>query len=174
MNLLKKFVRSNDNAALDEDYDDFYVMPEDVKTVIPGQEEDPEVAALDGAARKDPEFHPITPDKVTLKLLQPKSHIEATRIADKLKEGCIVLLDISRLAKDQAHRLVDFLAGVAYVMGGEMIKTNKNTIVISPAGVDISGFAEEEPAPEVQEPETVEEGSYEEELPVAVEDAENA
>jgi hypothetical protein len=30
---------------------------------------------------------------------------------------------------------------VAYVLGGEMIKTNKNTIVVSPAGVDISGFA---------------------------------
>lgn len=90
-------------------------------------------------------------------------------IADKLKDGCIVLLDISRLTKEQAHRLVDFLAGVAYVLGGEMIKTNKNTIVISPSGVDISGFAPEvaaeepavEPAPEaVEEYEEV----YEEEV----------
>ena len=29
-----------------------------------------------------------------------------------------------------------------------MIKTNKNTIVVSPAGVDISGFAPEEAAEE--------------------------
>ncbi len=170
MNLLKKFVR-NDNAELEEDYDDYYVMPEDLKTVM-GQEE-PEVAALDGAARKDPEFHPITPDKVSLKLLQPKSHIEATRIADKLKDGCIVLLDISRLSKDQAHRLVDFLAGVAYVMGGEMIKTNKNTIVISPAGVDISGFAEEEAVAEAVA-EAAEEPEAYEEVVLPEEDAENA
>jgi len=40
------------------------------------------------------------------------------------------------------------VAGVAYVLGGEMIKTNKNTIVVSPSGVDISGFAQEEPASE--------------------------
>ena len=118
-----------------------------------------DVSAIDSPARKDPEIHPASPDKVALKLLQPKSHTEATKIADKLKEGCIVLLDISRLTKEQAHRLVDFLAGVAYVLGGEMIKTNKSTIVVSPAGVDISGFAPDlgESAPAAEAVEEVEE-----------------
>ena len=95
--------------------------------------------------------------------MQPRSHTEATKIADMLKEGCIVLLDISNLTKEKAHRLVDFLAGVAYVLGGEMIKTNKNTIVVSPAGVDISGFVPEPaapaPQPEVQYEEVYEETS---------------
>ena len=142
MNLLKKFVR-NDNADMEDDvsYDDIYVTPEYLQTDMGNAEE--EVAAMDSPARKTPDIHPATPDKVALKLLQPKSHTEATKIADKLKEGCIVLLDISNLTKEKAHRLVDFLAGVAYVLGGEMIKTNKNTIVVAPAGVDISSFASE-------------------------------
>ena len=102
------------------------------------------------AAPRAPEA--ASPEKVALKLMQPKSHAEATKIADKLKEGCIVLLDISRLEKEPAHRLVNFLAGVVYVLGGEMIKTNKNTIVVSPSGVDITGLAqdmagEDAPAP---------------------------
>ena len=146
MNLLKRFVR-NDNADFDESYDEneLYVMPEDIQ--IPDETEN-SVAALENPARKDPEFRPASAaEKVSLKLLQPKSHIEAPKIADKLKDGCIVLLDISRLTKEQAHRLVDFLSGVAYVLGGEMIRTNKNTIVISPSGVDISGFAPEAEAP---------------------------
>ena len=158
MNLLKKFVR-NDNADLEEDYDDIYVMPEDLKMEMPGSDPDADVSAIDSPSRKDPDIRPANPDKVALKLLQPRSHTEATKIADKLKEGCIVLLDISNLTKERAVRLVDFLAGVAYVLGGEMIKTNQNTIVVSPAGVDISSFASEEPAEEVVE-ETVEE--YEE------------
>ena len=151
MNLLKRFVR-NDNADFDESYDEneLYVMPEDIQ--IPDETEN-SVAALENPARKDPEFRPASAaEKVSLKLLQPKSHIEATKIADKLKEGCIVLLDISRLTKEQAHRLVDFLSGVAYVLGGEMIRTNKNTIVISPSGVDISGFAPEAEAPAEEQP----------------------
>lgn len=161
MNLLKKFVR-NDPADIEEDYDDIYFNPEDLNMDMPGEDPNAQVSALNSLSRKDPEIHPATPDKVSLKLLQPKSHTEATRIADKLKEGCIVLLDIGNLTKEQAHRLVDFLAGVAYVLGGEMIKTNKNTIVVSPSGVDISGFAQEEPAEAAPAEEEYEE-VYEEE-----------
>ena len=164
MNLLKKFVR-NDNADLDEDIgDDALVMTDDIGMGIPETDVNEGVASIDSPARKEPEIQPVKPEKVSLKLLQPKSHIEAAKIADKLKEGSIVVLDIGLLTSEQAHRLVDFLAGVAYVMGGEMIKTNKSTIVISPAGVDITGFASdlEEPAPA----EEAEEETYE----VAVEE----
>ncbi len=144
MNLLKKFVR-NDNADFEEEsYDDIYAMPEDLKMEMSSTDDG--VSAIDNPARKEVEIRPASPDKVALKLLKPKSHTEATKIADKLKDGSIVLLDISGLSKEKALRLVDFLAGVAYVLGGEMIKTNKNTIVVSPAGVDISGFAQEETA----------------------------
>lgn len=163
MNLLKKFVR-NDNADFEEDYDEMYVMPDDIRMEMPGDDADDGVSSLDSPSRKEPEIQPVSADKVSLKLLQPKSHTEATKIADKLKEGCIVLLDISNLARDQARRLVDFLAGVAYVLGGEMIKTNKSTIVVSPAGVDISGFAPQEEPVAAEEPaETVEEEGAEEE-----------
>ena len=166
MNLLKKFVR-NDNADFEEDYDEMYVMPDDIRMDI--EDVDDSVSSMDSPSRKEPEIQPVSADKVSLKLLQPKSHTEATKIADKLKEGCIVLLDISNLSRDQARRLVDFLAGVAYVLGGEMIKTNKSTIVVSPAGVDISGFAPQEEAPAAEEEpaveaemETVSETEYEE------------
>ncbi len=162
MNLLKKFMRTDNATDLDDDYDEMYMMPDDLKMDIPEENPDDALSALDSPARKEPEIRPASADKVSLKLLQPKSHAEATKIADKLKEGCIVLLDMSNLTKEQALRLVDFLAGVAYVLGGEMIKTNKNTIVISPAGVDISGFApQEDTAPETAE-EEIEEEEFEE------------
>lgn len=155
MNLLKKFVR-NDNADLEEDYDDIYVRPDDLVVEMPETSVEEQVSALDSPARKDPEIHPASLEKVSLKLLQPKSHTEATFITDKLKSGCIVLLDISLLTKEQARRLVDFLSGVAYVLGGEMIKTNKTTILVSPSGVDITGFAPEELVAEAQQREKTE------------------
>jgi cell division inhibitor SepF len=166
MNLLKKFIR-NDNADKyneEDEYDDLY-QPEDVQMNIPESDEDADIASLNSPARKEPEIHPATPDKVSLKLLQPKSHIDATKIADRLKDGSIVLLDLSNLEKDKVIRLIDFLAGVVYVLGGEMIKTNKSTIVVSPAGVDISSFAQDEPEEEEFEEEILEEEEvYEEEF----------
>ena len=148
MNLLKRFIRDNTAAPEyeeEEEYRDFY-PPQDAEGEDLAAPSEDEVASLDSPARKDPEIHPVSPEKVTLKLIQPRSHTEATKIADKLKEGCIVLLDISNLTKEQALRLVDFLSGVAYVLGGEMIKTNPKTIVVSPSGVDVSGFIAEEAA----------------------------
>ena len=136
MNLLKKFMRT-DTADINDDYEDMYVMPDDLKVDM--TEENESVSSLNETKASD--IRPVAADKVSLKLLQPESHVEAPKIADKLKEGCIVLLDVSNLTKEKAHRLVDFLAGVAYVLGGEMIKTNRNTIVVAPAGVDITGFA---------------------------------
>ena len=148
MNLLKKFVR-NDNADLEEDYDDIYVMPDDLVVEMPETSVEEKVSALDSPARKEPEIHPASLEKVSLKLLQPRSHTEATFVTDKLKSGCIVLLDISQLSKDQVRRFVDFLSGVAYVLGGEMIQTNRTTILVSPSGVDITGFAPDELVAEV-------------------------
>ena len=161
MNLLKKFVR-NDPADVEEDYDDIYVMPEDLRMDNAESDADASVSALNNSVRKEPEIRPASPDKVSLKLLQPKSHAEAPQIADKLKDGCIVLLDISNLKKEHAIRLVDFLAGTAYVLGGEMIKTNKHTIVVSPAGVDISSFAAEAAEEEYEEAAEGEYAEYEE------------
>ena len=147
MNLLKKFVR-NDNADLEDDgaYDDIYVTPEYLQTDMSADVES-EVAAMDSPARKDPEIHPATPDKVELKLLQPKSHTEGTKIADKLKSGCIVLLDISNLTKEKAHRLVDFLAGVAYSISGKLKRVATNTYVITPSNVGVSGETMKDNAP---------------------------
>lgn len=85
----------------------------------------------------------VSGDKVSLKLMQPRSHTEAPDVADRLISGCIVVLDIGELqrdSKESVFRLLDFLAGVIHVLNGQMIRTNKTTIVLAPNGVDISGF----------------------------------
>ena len=145
MNILKRFIRGNDpiEDPLDVDDGDLYESPYHPAEAVPSDEEDPDVAkgiaAVDSPARKNTTIRPAASEKVSIQLMAPRSNADAAKIADLLKEGCIVLLDISNLEKDQAFRLVDFLAGVAYVIGGEMKKTNRNTIVISPTGVDIAG-----------------------------------
>ena len=71
MNLLKKFVR-NDSADFEEDYEDIYAIPEDIKMEMSEVEPAAAMSAMDSPERKEPEIHPVSADKVTLKLLQPK------------------------------------------------------------------------------------------------------
>jgi FtsZ-interacting cell division protein YlmF len=144
----------NDDPLLEDestmDFPGIYLDPEIQAEENVGQDA-AIVSTLNSPARKEPEIHPVTPDKVEVKLHQPASSTEAPKVADKLKEGCIVLLDISNLPTPQAIRLVDFVAGVAYVLGGEMIRTNKNTILVAPSGVDVSSFTTTAPAAEAEE-----------------------
>ena len=140
MNIFKKFLRSDNYTDTAED--ELYTPFDDEK---PDEEEAPAVAAgiaaVDDPERKNPEIRPASSEKVSLKIINPKSQAEAPVIANQLKEGNIILLDISNMAKDQAVRLVDFLAGAAFVLGGEIrITNNRSTIIISPIGVDITGF----------------------------------
>ncbi len=169
MNLLKKFL-GNDNAReeedIEEEFDDLY-LDDDIKADVEESQPAPTATGAMGNVKapiSTATQTPAQPDKVALKLMQPKSHTESTKIADKLKEGNIVLLDISKLERDQANRLVHFMAGAVYVLGGQMIKTNRSTIVVSPAGVDITGLAQDlgaEPAPAPKAPQPEEEPAEE-------------
>ena len=141
MNLLKRFIRGTDPIddpadQIDEnEYEDSYDEQDWA---------DPDIAkglaAVNSSDRKNLNFKPVNAsEKVSVKIMTPHSTADAMSVADQLKEGSIVILNISDLEKDAAYRVVDFLAGVAYIIGGEMNKTARNTIIISPAGVDIAG-----------------------------------
>ncbi|MBR6411000.1 MAG: cell division protein SepF [Clostridia bacterium] len=90
---------------------------------------------------------------VSLKLVKPYSPREATGYIDMLKENCIVVIDISALNRDGALRLIDYLSGAIYALDGDLKKTNQNTLVVAPKGVDISSMipaAKNEPAEEAE------------------------
>lgn len=83
-------------------------------------------------------------NKVEVKLAKPTSHMDGPAIADKLVGGCIVVMDVDGMEKESVIRLIDFLSGVKHVLGGQMIRTNKTTIVIAPSGVDVGQFTLED------------------------------
>lgn len=72
-------------------------------------------------------------------LVKPDRFDEVTNIADHLKEGKTVVLNLEESARDTSRRIVDFLSGVAYANGGNMRKVAKNTFIIVTRGVDVMG-----------------------------------
>ena len=75
-----------------------------------------------------------------LKIVNPKEYKDSIEIANLLMNGNTVLLNIESIAKDQAIRLLDYLAGAVHVAGGLMTKVSKTTIVIAPKNVDVSSI----------------------------------
>ena len=75
-----------------------------------------------------------------LKIMNPKGYQDAAEIAGYLMNGNTVLLNIENMAREQAVRLLDYLSGATYVVGGLMTKVGKTTIVVAPKNVDVSSI----------------------------------
>lgn len=92
-------------------------------------------------------FSGINESAVTLKLITPKSLGEVVKVADYLKAGSSVVLNIEELEESDIIRFMDYLQGVLYIIEGNMKQVSKTTFVATPNNVGIeSDVAEDEGA----------------------------
>lgn len=71
-------------------------------------------------------------------VLEPRSFDEVQSIADSLRSGHAVIVNVEETDRDTARRLMDFLAGALYVLGGTVQRIGGNIFMAAPSGVDIS------------------------------------
>ncbi|WP_227935739.1 cell division protein SepF [Alkalihalobacillus deserti] len=72
-------------------------------------------------------------------LLEPRTYDEAQEIADHLKNRKAVIINLQRISYDQAKRIVDFLSGTVYAIGGDIQKIGADIFLCTPDNVDVSG-----------------------------------
>lgn len=76
-------------------------------------------------------------------LLEPHSFDEVQEIADELKNRKAVVINLQRLPREQAKRIVDFLSGTVYAIGGDIQKLGTHIFLCTPENVDVSGSISE-------------------------------
>ncbi|MDR7074488.1 cell division protein SepF [Fictibacillus barbaricus] len=81
--------------------------------------------------------------QVKVVLVEPRVYAEAQDIADQLKNRRAVVMNLQRIPHDQAKRIVDFLSGTVYAIGGDIQKLGPNTFLCTPENVDVSGTISE-------------------------------
>lgn len=79
--------------------------------------------------------------KMKLKFAKPTDFDEAAEIADSLKARQAVLMNLEMTEADTARRLLDFLSGVAYALGGRIMRVSAQAYIIAPTNVDLVGDA---------------------------------
>ena len=72
-------------------------------------------------------------------LLEPRAYSESQQIADHLKARNTVLVNLKRVRSDQAKRIIDFLAGTIYAIGGDLQKVGGGIFLCTPNNVNIQG-----------------------------------
>ena len=72
-------------------------------------------------------------------LLEPRAFSESQQIADHLKNRNSVVVNLKRVTTEQAKRIIDFLSGVIYAIGGSMQKIGVGIYVCAPKNVNVQG-----------------------------------
>ena len=75
---------------------------------------------------------------VELKVVRPNTFANVTEIADYLLHHCTVVLNLEATNTEEAKRMLDFLAGVAYSIDGQLKNIAVNTYIITPCNVDVA------------------------------------
>ncbi len=80
-------------------------------------------------------------DKVGNKmiLLEPRAYSESQQIADHLKNRNSVVVNLKRVTAEQAKRIIDFLSGCIYSIGGSMQKIGVGIYLCTPKNVNVQG-----------------------------------
>ena len=77
-------------------------------------------------------------------LLEPRAFSESQQIADHLKKRNTVVVNMKRVTQEQAKRIIDFLSGTVYAIGGDLQKIGVGIFLCTPKNVNVEGSISEE------------------------------
>ncbi len=81
-------------------------------------------------------------------LLEPRAYSESQQIADYLKNRSAVVVNLKRVTPDVAKRIVDFLYGCIYAIGGDLQKLGGGIFLCTPNNVNVEGKISEDSQPQ--------------------------
>lgn len=72
-------------------------------------------------------------------LVEPRAYSESQTIADHLKSKNTVVVNLKRVTDAQAKRIIDFLTGTLYAIGGDLQKIGPGIYLCTPKNVNVQG-----------------------------------
>jgi cell division inhibitor SepF len=129
----------------------FFALDEDEYEYVENEEQEEAYEERQPTTHK-PQSQPHKQNVVSLQSIQksskvilcePRVYAEAQEIADQLKNRRAVVVNLQSIQRDQAKRIVDFLSGTVYAIGGDIQKIGMNIFLCTPDNVDVSGSISE-------------------------------
>ena len=71
--------------------------------------------------------------------MEPRAYSESQTIADHLKKRNSVVVNLKRVTSEQAKRIIDFLTGCIYAIGGDLQKLGNGIYLCTPKNVSVQG-----------------------------------
>lgn len=121
------------------------LVEEEIKPAPPENERETEGGGVDitSVQRKGTVVNLHTNKQVKVILSEPECYNDAQVIADYLRAKRPVVINMHKLPYDQAVRVIDFISGTTYALGGRMDKLGHQIFLCAPENVDVQGSISE-------------------------------
>ncbi|MBQ9098623.1 MAG: cell division protein SepF [Clostridia bacterium] len=129
--------KNREYDAYDDGYDNGFYRGEDEDEGVVGEFEEE-------AAPAAPKKPAAAGGSNSLKVVKPHGYQDGPSIVDYLVDGFTVVMNIEELERASALRLIDFLLGALQVLGGELRRVTKTTLVLSPRSGEVSDEEEDD------------------------------
>jgi cell division inhibitor SepF len=120
--------------------EDIEIEEDDVKEESMKEEEVEQVESIFASSKKKQNnvvnIHTAASAKVVI--IKPNDYDEAANICDNLRNRKIVVVNTTSLESKIAQRLLDFIGGACYALGGELQQVEKGVFILSPSNVEVS------------------------------------
>ncbi|AZV56005.1 cell division protein SepF [Clostridium sp. AWRP] len=73
-----------------------------------------------------------------VRIVKPTTYEEAADICDELKNRKIIVINTTGLEIRIAQRLLDFMGGASYALGGNLEEIEKGIYILSPSSVEVN------------------------------------
>ncbi len=154
---LKKIARpfnDDDDFIENEEYDEEEGFTEEYGDSEPEEEKPstPPRSGVFGRREKEPRASAAyaspadraSSSKMKLVICKPEAFEEAAEIAENLLERRAVLMNLEETSSDVSRRLIDFLSGVAFALGGKIKRVSAQAYILTPTNVDLVGDSVED------------------------------
>ena len=83
----------------------------------------------------------VRPPRVAFSLLTPQDFDDAQQIADRLRAGTPVIVDMGSCGRDLSTRLTDFCSGLTYALECSLQSIGETVVLLVPHDVELSSEA---------------------------------
>ncbi|GIO21889.1 cell division protein SepF [Oceanobacillus sp. J11TS1] len=125
--------------TLDDEYEYEYVEEEADKE----EKYPPQVQEKAVASKNVVNLSSIQTTNSKVVLAEPRNYNEAQDIADNIVNRRAVIINLQRVDRQQAKRIVDFLSGTVYAVKGDIQKLGSEAFLCTPDNVEVSGSISE-------------------------------
>ena len=77
-------------------------------------------------------------------VIKPQEFDDAQTVTDFLKRGRAIVINMEGLQIEPAQRIIDFIGGACYGIGGELKAISANIFIAVPSSIEVSGDLREE------------------------------